>query len=158
MLKTGIQYLPADSIEKEEKRACLYSVRPFVSVMPMQAKIQVLWTSRPQQFLRKILNIKFLLRKYLQCWQGLVIRRNRVNFGRDKFTGYLFAPFIDALTDDRHHIVIRGCRYTAPPLTSSGSVVCRYLQEEDNTKKSERTMEFKVFHNPIGAFRRKVDL
>jgi len=70
----------------------------------------------------------------------------------------LFAPFIDALTDDRPHIVIRGCRYTAPPLTSSGSVVCRYLQEEDNTKKSERTMEFKVFHNPIGAFRRKVDL
>lgn len=56
MLKTGIQYLPDDSIqtpkqeyleshsanspkplEKEEKRACLYSVSPFVSVIPMQA-------------------------------------------------------------------------------------------------------------------------
>lgn len=56
MLKTGIQYLPVDSIqtsvqeylesqaakslsplEKEEKRACLYSVRPLESVIPMQA-------------------------------------------------------------------------------------------------------------------------
>ena len=55
-LKTGIQYLPVDSIqtsmqeylashaanslrplEKEEKRACLYSVRPLGSVIPMQA-------------------------------------------------------------------------------------------------------------------------
>ncbi|GMQ74708.1 hypothetical protein TEHSL10_23440 [Tetragenococcus halophilus] len=58
-----------------------------------------------------------------QVQQGRVIRRNRVNFGRDKFTGYGFAPFIDALTDDRHYIEMRGCRYTAPPLTSSGSVV-----------------------------------
>ena len=56
MLKTGIQYLPVDSmqtsvqeylasqaanslspLEKEEKRACLYSVRPLGSVIPMQA-------------------------------------------------------------------------------------------------------------------------
>lgn len=56
MLNTGIQYFPVDSIqtsvqeyfasqsansvnplENEEKRACLYSVRPFVSVIPMQA-------------------------------------------------------------------------------------------------------------------------
>ena len=37
----------------------------------------------------------------MQDWQGLVIRRNRVNFGRDKFTGYGNAPIIDALTDDR---------------------------------------------------------
>ena len=56
MLKTGIQYLPVDSIqtlvqeylashaanslsplEKGEKRACLYSVRPLGLVMPMQA-------------------------------------------------------------------------------------------------------------------------
>ena len=55
-LKTGIQYLPVDSmqtslqlyfasqshssfkpLEKEEKRACLYSVRRLESVMPMQA-------------------------------------------------------------------------------------------------------------------------
>ena len=40
-------------------------------------------------------------------------------FGRDKFTGYVFAPFVDAFTDDRHHIDIRSCRYT-----STGSVVC----------------------------------
>ena len=56
ILKTGIQYLPVDSIqtsvqlylasqshnscnpfEKEEKRACLYSVRLWESVIPMQA-------------------------------------------------------------------------------------------------------------------------
>ena len=56
ILKTGIQYFPEDSIqtslheyfashsanslnpfENEEKRACLYSVRPFVSVIPIQA-------------------------------------------------------------------------------------------------------------------------
>ncbi len=74
ILKTGIQYLPVDSIQmslqlyfasqphnscnplvKEEKRACLYSVRPSESVIPMQAKIHVLWTSSPQQFLRIIL-------------------------------------------------------------------------------------------------------
>ncbi len=55
-LKTGNQYLPVDSmqtskheylasqsdsslrpLEKEEKRACLYFVRPFISVIPMQA-------------------------------------------------------------------------------------------------------------------------
>ena len=55
-LKTGIQYLPVDSIQtsiqlylasqrhnscnplvKEEKRACLYSVRLKESVMPIQA-------------------------------------------------------------------------------------------------------------------------
>ena len=74
MLKTGIQYLPVDSmqtseqlycsshaessfnpLEKEEKLFSLYAVRPFASVIPIQAKIQVLWTSSPQQFLRKIL-------------------------------------------------------------------------------------------------------
>lgn len=54
-----------------------------------------------------------------------VIRRERVDFGRDKFTGYCNAPFIDALTDDRQHISIRGRRYTAPPLTSTCSVVCQ---------------------------------
>lgn len=72
IFKTGIQYLPVDSKQmslqlyftsqshsscnpfvKEEKRACLYSVRPLESVMPMQAKIHVLWTSSPQQFLRR---------------------------------------------------------------------------------------------------------
>ena|GEM_PF-3541401 len=56
MLNTGIQNLPEDSIQtliqeylashaanslsplkKEEKRACLYSVSPFVLVTPMQA-------------------------------------------------------------------------------------------------------------------------
>jgi len=38
---------------------------------------------------------KSLLLK-LQAQQGLAVRRNRVNFGRDKFTGYCFAPIIDA--------------------------------------------------------------
>ena len=56
ILKTGIQYLPVDSMHtslqlyltsqshnscnplvKEEKRACLYSVRPLESVIPIQA-------------------------------------------------------------------------------------------------------------------------
>jgi len=40
----------------------------------------------------------------------------------------LFAPFVDALTDARRHIEMRGCRYTAPPLTSTGSVVYRTLR------------------------------
>ena len=61
MLKTGIQYLPVDfmqnlvqeylasyaanslrPLEKEEKRDCLYSVRPLSSVIPTQSQIQVL--------------------------------------------------------------------------------------------------------------------
>ena len=46
-------------------------------------------------------------------------------FERDKFTGYSYAPFIDALTDDRQQIKMRGRRYTAPPLTSTCSVVCQ---------------------------------
>ena len=46
-------------------------------------------------------------------------------FERDKFTGYSYAPFIDALTDDRQQIYIRGRRYTAPPLTPTCSVVCQ---------------------------------
>ena len=79
ILKTGIQYLPVDSIQtsvqlylasqshssfnpfvKEEKRACLYSVRLLESVIPIQAKIQVLWTSSPQQLNFKILNDKII--------------------------------------------------------------------------------------------------
>ena len=46
-------------------------------------------------------------------------------FERDKFPGYSYAPLIDALTDDRQQIYIRGRRYTAPPLTSTCSVVCQ---------------------------------
>ena len=61
ILNTGIQYFPVDSmqtseqeyfasqsarslspLENEEKRACLYSVRPLESVIPIQANIQVL--------------------------------------------------------------------------------------------------------------------
>ena len=34
----------------------------------------------------------------------------------------------DALTDNRQQIFMRGCRYTAPPLTSTGSVVYRTLR------------------------------
>ncbi|MBP3504975.1 MAG: hypothetical protein J6K43_01035 [Lachnospiraceae bacterium] len=39
--------------------------------------------------------------------------------------GYCYAPIIDALTDDRQHIIMRGRRYTAPPLTSTCFVVCQ---------------------------------
>ena len=49
---------------------------------------------------------------------------NRVDFLRDKFTGCFFAQLFGSLTGDRHHLHMRGCRYTAPPLTSTGSVVC----------------------------------
>ena len=38
---------------------------------------------------------------------------------------YFTQEDIDALTDDRQHITIRGRRYTAPPLTSTCSVVCQ---------------------------------
>ena len=69
-------------------------------------------------------------------------------------TGYFSAPFVDAFKDDRHHINMRGCRYTAPPLTSTGSVVCwifpwivyHIFQAKAST-----------FHNLVGAFRRKAD-
>ena len=88
MLNTGIQYFPVDSIqtsaqecfvshpansrsplENEEKRACLYSVRPFASVIPIQAKIHVLWTSSPQQFLRRILKATLNL-LHIKIWEG----------------------------------------------------------------------------------------
>lgn len=42
-----------------------------------------------------------LLQRIFVAWQGLAIRQNRVNLERDKFMDYGFAPFIDALTDDR---------------------------------------------------------
>ena len=90
----------------------------------MQAKSQVLWTSIPQQFLCIILNMVSLLQEIVgSAGTGRLAKSSR--FERDKFTGYVFAPFVDALTDDRHHIKMRGCRYTAPPFTSSGSVVGR---------------------------------
>ena len=69
-------------------------------------------------------NMVFLLQEIVgSAGTGRLAKSSR--FERDKFTGYVFAPFVDALTDDRHHIKMRGCRYTAPPFTSSGSVVCR---------------------------------
>lgn len=100
MLNTGIQYLPVDSmqtseqeyfasqsarsrspLENEEKRACLYSVRPLASVIPIQAKIHVLWTSSPQQFLRRILKatLNLLHIRMEKVRQGLVTRQNRVD-------------------------------------------------------------------------------
>jgi len=53
---------------------------------------------------------------------------------------------------------MRGRRYTAPPLTSPGSVVCQLPTVGVYQRKiaSERTIGNK-FHNPIGAFRRKAD-
>ena len=119
--------------ENEEKRACLYSVLPFASVMPIQAYIHVLCTSNPQQFLRKILNIARppIILFGESAGTGCPAKSSR--FVRDKFTGYAFAPFVDAFTDSRHHIIMRGSRYTAPPLTSSGSVVCRHSKHDYTT-------------------------
>ena len=62
------------------------------------------------------------------------------------------------LTDDRQHIIMRGRRYTAPPLTSTCSVVCQSYKEDNNRRKEAK--ETKVaeeprFHNRIGVFRRK---
>lgn len=133
-------------------------MRLLASVMPMQAEIRFLWISSPQQLLRKILNITFLLRKYLQVWQGLAVRRNRVNFGRDKFTGYFFAPFIDALTAGRHHIKMRGCRYysSATHLLGFCSMPVSYKRRITQKDKSERL--WGCFHNLIDAFRRKAGL
>jgi hypothetical protein len=70
--------------EKDENRACLYSVRPFASVIQIQAKIQVLCTSSPQQFLRKILkaNESLLQKQTEEVRQGLAIRQNRVDLRR----------------------------------------------------------------------------
>ena len=48
-------------------------------------------------------------------------------------------------------------RYTAPPLTSSSSVVFRYVQNEDNRKQDD-AKDRTVLHNRIDAFRRKVGL
>ena len=42
--------------------------------------------------------------------------------GQDQMTD---APFIDALTDDRQHIQMRGRRYTATLLAFTCSVVCQ---------------------------------
>ena len=96
----------------------------LLSVMPMQAKIHVLCTSRPQQLERRILNMASLLRMNCRVGRDWLSGKSS-RFQRDKFTGYGFAPFFDSLTDNRHHISMRGCRYTAPPITSTGSVVCR---------------------------------
>ena len=45
---------------------------------------------------------------YHRLFRIIRLWREIVNFGRDKFTGYCFAPFIDAFTDSRHHINMRG--------------------------------------------------
>ena len=51
---------------------------------------------------------------------------------------------------------MRGRRYTAPPLTSTCSVVCQSYKEDNNRRKVKlKAKESKGFHNPIGAFRRK---
>ena len=43
------------------------------------------------------------------------------------------------LTDDRQHINMRGRRYTAPPLTSTCSVVCQSYSKDNNRR--EETLE-----------------
>ena len=91
-------------------------------------------------------------------WKGSAVTGHPAKssrFERDKFTGYLFAPFVDALTDDRRHIEMRGCRYTAPPLTSTGSVVYRALR--GYCSKFYKCTKGRRFHNHVGAFRRKAD-
>lgn len=50
---------------------------------------------------------------------------------------------------------MRGSRYTAPPLTSSGSVVCRCSRTSIAT--TTRLAKPGAFHNLVGAFRRKAD-
>ena len=38
------------------------------------------------------------------------------------------------LTDDRQHIIMRGRRYTAPPITSTCSVVCQSYGVNNNRR------------------------
>lgn len=74
--------------------------------------------------------------------------------------GYGNAPFIDALTDDRRHISMRGRRYlcpvgyTAPPLTSTCSVVCRSYEKiisgESEIRKRNISMIWSVIFLVIG--------
>ena len=53
---------------------------------------------------------------------------------------------------------MRGRRYTAPPLTSTCSVVCQsYKKIITEGKKIRKRKSVCGFHNPIGAFRRKAD-
>ena len=62
------------------------------------------------------------------------------------------------LTDDRQHIKMRGRRYTAPPLTSTCSVVCQSYSSNSNRRKEtlkQKIAEDYRFHNHIGVFRRK---
>lgn len=53
---------------------------------------------------------------------------------------------------------MRGRRYTAPPLTSTCSVVCQSYKETISKRKEIRKRKVDHgFHNPMGAFRRKAD-
>ena len=60
------------------------------------------------------------------------------------------------LTDDRQHIKIRGRRYTAPPLTSTCSVVCQSYSEDNNTGgkklKNDRLANTTSFITALVAF------
>ena len=53
------------------------------------------------------------------------IRPKSVETNSNKMTEDGFAESEIKVTNDRRHIEMRGCRYTAPPLSSTGSVVCR---------------------------------
>lgn len=48
------------------------------------------------------------------------------------------------------------CKRSAPPITSSGSVVCQRPTREVY-QKNKKVKDHGLFHNPIGAFRRKAD-
>ena len=53
---------------------------------------------------------------------------------------------------------MRGRRYTAPPLTSTCSVVCQSYKETISKRKEIRKRKVDHgFHNPMGAFRRKAE-
>lgn len=76
-----------------------------------------------------------------------------------RLTGYCYAPFIDVLTDDRQHRIMRGRRYPALPLTSTCSVVCQSYKK-DNIRWTANLKERKTlpdFMPPLMPFAERVD-
>ena len=68
-------------------------------------------------------------------------------------SGLRYAPITDVLTDDRQHIKIRGRRYTAPPLTSTCSVVCQsYKKSYQKEDRLEKRKLANMFHDALVPF------
>lgn len=59
---------------------------------------------------------------------------------------------IDALTDGRHHIAMRGCRYTTPPFTSLGSVKCASNLQGGYNKIISESISVAGFITPLAPF------